>query len=97
VWRGPAATPRVDSVARPGGNATGFLLFEYGTSGKWLELLKEIAPGVTRVAVIRDAAIAAEGRVERSVPTSSARWPMTFACTDVRPLKKCGKRSPLPT
>jgi putative ABC transport system substrate-binding protein len=55
----PVGAGYVDSVARPGGNATGFLLFEYGTSGKWLELLKEIAPGVTRVAIIRDAAIAA--------------------------------------
>ena len=42
------------SLARPGGNATGFLMFEYGLSGKWLELLKQIAPGVTRVAVLRD-------------------------------------------
>ena len=41
---------------RPGGNATGFTLFEYGLSGKWLELLKQIAPGVTRVAVLRDSA-----------------------------------------
>ena len=55
----PVGAGYVDSVARPGANATGFLLYEYGTSGKWLELLKEIAPGVTRVAVIRDAAIAA--------------------------------------
>jgi putative ABC transport system substrate-binding protein len=47
----------VDSLARPGGNATGFILFEYGISGKWLELLKEIAPGVTRAAVIRDPAL----------------------------------------
>ncbi len=45
----------VDSLARPGGNATGFMNFEYSISGKWLELLKEIAPGVTRVAVLRDA------------------------------------------
>jgi putative ABC transport system substrate-binding protein len=44
----------VESLARPGGNATGFLLFEYSLSGKWLELLKQIAPGVTRVAVLRD-------------------------------------------
>jgi putative ABC transport system substrate-binding protein len=47
----------VDSLARPGGNATGFTQFEYGISGKWLELLKEVAPGVTRAAVIRDPAI----------------------------------------
>src|SRR5260221_1572536 len=50
----------VDSLARPGGNATGFSVFEeYGTSGKWLELLKEVAPQVTRVAVLRDPTIAA--------------------------------------
>jgi ABC-type uncharacterized transport system substrate-binding protein len=44
----------VDSLARPGGNVTGFMLYEYGLSGKWLELLKEIAPRVTRAAVLRD-------------------------------------------
>jgi putative ABC transport system substrate-binding protein len=44
----------VESLPRPGGNATGFMLFEYGFSGKWLELLKQIAPRVTRAAVIRD-------------------------------------------
>jgi len=47
----------VDSLVRPGGNATGFMSYEYTLSGKWLELLKEIAPGVTRAAVIRDAAL----------------------------------------
>jgi putative tryptophan/tyrosine transport system substrate-binding protein len=52
----PVGAGFVDSLARPGGNATGFLLFEYSLSGKWLELLKEIAPGVTRVAVLRDPA-----------------------------------------
>jgi putative tryptophan/tyrosine transport system substrate-binding protein len=54
----PVGAGFVDSLARPGGNATGFLTFEYGISAKWLELLKEIAPRVTRAAVIRDAAIA---------------------------------------
>jgi len=49
----------VESLARPGGDVTGFLMYEYGISGKWLELLKEIAPRVTRVAVLRDVAIAA--------------------------------------
>jgi putative tryptophan/tyrosine transport system substrate-binding protein len=53
----PVGAGFVDSLSRPGGNATGFTAFEYATSGKWLELLKEIAPGVTRVAVIRDSAI----------------------------------------
>ena len=50
----PVGAGFVDSLARPGGNATGFMHFEYGMGGKWLELLKEIAPGVTRVAVLRD-------------------------------------------
>jgi putative tryptophan/tyrosine transport system substrate-binding protein len=50
----PVGAGFVDALARPGGNATGFMLFEYSFSGKWLGLLKEIAPSVTRVAVIRD-------------------------------------------
>jgi putative tryptophan/tyrosine transport system substrate-binding protein len=54
----PVGAGFVDSLARPGGNATGFTLFEYGMGAKWLELLKEIAPSVTRAAVLRDAAIA---------------------------------------
>jgi putative tryptophan/tyrosine transport system substrate-binding protein len=53
----PVGAGLVDSLARPGGNATGFALFEYNLSAKWLELLKQIAPGVTRAAVLRDAAI----------------------------------------
>ena len=53
----PVAAGFVESLARPGGNATGFTTSEYGTSGKWLELLKEIAPGVTRAAVLRDPTI----------------------------------------
>ena len=55
----PVGAGFVNSLARPGGNATGFSQFEYGVIGKLLELLKEIAPGVTRVAVIRDTAISA--------------------------------------
>jgi putative ABC transport system substrate-binding protein len=54
----PVGGGYVASLARPGGNATGFMLFEYGISAKWLELLKELAPGVRRVGVIRDAAVA---------------------------------------
>ena len=50
----PVAGGFVDSLARPGRNATGFMLFEYSISGKWLELLKQIAPGVSRVAVLGD-------------------------------------------
>jgi len=55
----PVGAGYVDSLARPGGNITGFVSFEYSISGKWLQLLKEIAPGVTRVAVTRDPSIAA--------------------------------------
>ena len=55
----PVGAGYVESLARPGGNATGFMMFEYGLSGKWLELLKEIAPGVTRAAILRDTSIAA--------------------------------------
>jgi putative tryptophan/tyrosine transport system substrate-binding protein len=53
----PVGAGFVDSLARPGGNASGFIQFEYSLSGKWLELLKQIAPGVTRAAVLRDPAI----------------------------------------
>ena len=55
----PVGSGFVESLSRPGGNATGFMTFEYGLSGKWLELLKEIAPGVTRAAVLRDPALPA--------------------------------------
>src|SRR5262249_17988779 len=59
--------------SRPGGNATGFVLFEYGMGVKWLEILKEIAPNVTRVAVLRDPAIAAGigqfGAIQSVAPT----------------------------
>ena len=54
----PVGAGFVASLARPGGNATGFTAFEYGISGKWLELLKEIAPHMTRAVVLRDPAIA---------------------------------------
>jgi len=55
----PLGAGVVDSLSRPSGNATGFMLFEYSLTGKWLELLKEIAPGVTRAAVLRDPTITA--------------------------------------
>jgi putative tryptophan/tyrosine transport system substrate-binding protein len=55
----PVGAGFVDSLSRPGGNATGFMQFEYSLTGKWLELLKQIAPGVTRAAVLRDAALTA--------------------------------------
>ena len=69
----PVGAAFVDSLARPGGNATGFTAFEYGISAKWLELLKEIAPGVRRAAVLRDAAITAGigqwGAIQTAAPS----------------------------
>ena len=53
----PVGAGFVESLARPGGNATGFTNFEFSLSGKWLEVLKQIAPAVTRVAVLRDPAV----------------------------------------
>jgi ABC-type uncharacterized transport system substrate-binding protein len=55
----PVGAGFVDNLSRPGGNATGFLLFEYGIGPKWLEMLKEIAPGVATVGIVRDAALPA--------------------------------------
>jgi putative ABC transport system substrate-binding protein len=57
----PVGAGFVETMARPGGNATGFTNYEYGISGKWLELLKELAPRLSRVGVIRDPSIAAGG------------------------------------
>jgi putative ABC transport system substrate-binding protein len=69
----PVGAGFVDSLARPGGNVTGFVSFEYGLSVKWLELLKEIAPRVARVAVIRDPEISAGtgqfGAIQAAAPS----------------------------
>ncbi len=69
----PVGAGFVASMARPGGNATGFLMFEYGQSGKWLEVLKQIAPGVKRVAVLRDPTIASGigqlGAIQSAAPS----------------------------
>jgi putative tryptophan/tyrosine transport system substrate-binding protein len=69
----PVGAGFVSSLARPGGNITGFLLFEYGMSGKWLELLKQVAPNVTRAAVLRDPTIASGigqfGAIQSAAPS----------------------------
>jgi putative tryptophan/tyrosine transport system substrate-binding protein len=69
----PVGAGFVDSLARPGGNATGFMLYEYSVSAKWLELLKEIAPSVTRAAVLRDSANPAQtaqfGAMQAAAPS----------------------------
>jgi putative ABC transport system substrate-binding protein len=69
----PVGAGFIDSLARPGGNATGFMNLEYGLGGKWLELLKQIAPSVTRAAIIRDtvnpAGIAVFGIIQTMAPS----------------------------
>src|SRR5215213_10248604 len=69
----PVGAGFVDSLAHPGGNATGFVQFEYGLGAKWLELLKQIAPGITRVALLRDPAITAGigqfGAIQSAAPS----------------------------
>jgi putative ABC transport system substrate-binding protein len=69
----PVGSGLVASLARPGGNATGFISFEYAISAKWLELLKEIAPNVTRVAVLRTSTAAAGIGQFAAVQTVAAR------------------------
>jgi len=78
----PVGSGFVDSLSEPGGNATGFMQFEYGLSGKWLELLKEIAPGRTRAIVLWDPVISA-GIGQFTLIQSVA----TQAGIDVRPVK----------
>ena len=72
----PVAGGYVESQARPGGNATGFTVYEYSIGGKWLELLKEVAPRATRIAVLRDSTVAAGpgqfGAVQALAPSVGA-------------------------
>ena len=79
----PVGAGFVESLARPGGNATGFVNFEYGIGAKWLELLKEIAPGTTRVAVLRRFAWPSDP--VNSVP--SKRW-LRRSGWKVRPIRR---------
>jgi putative ABC transport system substrate-binding protein len=69
----PVGAGFVETLARPGGNATGFMLYEYGIGGKWLELIKEVAPGVKRVAFLQSLGIAAGagqfGAIQASAPS----------------------------
>jgi putative ABC transport system substrate-binding protein len=69
----PVGAGYVDSLARPGGNATGFTSFEFGIGAKWVELLKDVAPSITRAAVIRDPAISAGlglfGAIQSAAPS----------------------------
>jgi putative ABC transport system substrate-binding protein len=80
----PVAAGFVSSLARPGGNATGFTTAEYGISGKWLELLKEIAPGVTRAAVLRDPSIPAGIGQFTSIQSVAPSFGIELSPVDVR-------------
>src|SRR5258708_24331712 len=70
----PVGAGWVQSLARPGGNATGFTNFEYSLGGKWVELLKQVAPGITRAAVLRSSTSVAGG-VHRAATPTEARPP----------------------
>jgi putative tryptophan/tyrosine transport system substrate-binding protein len=80
----PVAAGYVESLSRPGGNATGFASFEYSIGGKWLELLKEIAPDVTRVAVIRDNTTPAGVGQVSAIQTVAASLHMDLALINFR-------------
>ena len=75
----PVAAGYVESLSRPGGNATGFTVYEYSIGGKWLELLKEVAPRVTRVAVLRETGIAAGATSSPRSKHSHLRWDSKYA------------------
>ena len=80
----PVGAGFVNSLARPGGNVTGFTNFEYAIGGKWLELLKEIAPEVTRAAVLRESAIAAGPGQFGAIQAAAATLGMDLRPIDVR-------------
>jgi putative ABC transport system substrate-binding protein len=80
----PVGASYVESLARPGGNATGFSVFEYSVAGKWLELLKEIAPRVTRVAVLRESAIAAGPGFRGAVQSAASSLGVELRPIDLR-------------
>jgi putative ABC transport system substrate-binding protein len=80
----PVGAGFVESLARPGGNITGFTLFEYGISGKWLELLKQIAPRVTRTAVLRDSGVASGAGQLGAIQGAAPSFGLELRPIDVR-------------
>ena len=80
----PVAAGYVESLARPGGNATGFTVYEYSIAGKWLELLKEIAPSVTRAAILRDTGIAVGAGVFGTIQALGPSFGMELRPVNVR-------------
>jgi len=80
----PVGAGFVARLARPGGNATGFTLYEYSLSGKWLELFKEIAPNLTRIAILRDPALAAGIGQFAAIQGASSSFGVELSPIDVR-------------
>jgi putative ABC transport system substrate-binding protein len=80
----PVGAGFVDSLSRPGGNITGFAIFEYAIGGKWLELLKEVSPRMTRVAVLRDLAVAAGPGQFGAIQTAAPSFGMEVSPVNVR-------------
>ena len=80
----PVGAGFVDSLAHPGGNATGFGALEYSSGSKWVELLKEIAPGVARVAIVRDPAISAGIGLFGAIQSAAASFSLEVVPIDVR-------------
>jgi len=80
----PVGAGFVESLGRPGGNVTGFMNFEYSIAGKWLDLLKELAPRLTRVAVLRDATIAAGSGQLGAIQSAATQLGM-----ELRPVSAC--------
>ena len=87
----PVGAGFVSSLARPGGNVTGFLMFEYGMSGKWLELLKQIAPNVTRVAVLRDPGIASGIGQFGAIQSAAPSFGLVATPVNVRDAREIGR------
>ena len=80
----PVGAGYVESLARPGGSVTGFTLFEYGTSAKWLELLKEVAPRITRAAVLRDPAATSGTAQFASIQAVASSFGVEVSPVDMR-------------
>jgi putative tryptophan/tyrosine transport system substrate-binding protein len=80
----PVSAGFVQSLARPGGNATGFLMFEYAISGKWVELLKQIAPRVTQAAVLRDISTASGSGQLGAIQAATSQLGLEFRPVGVR-------------
>jgi putative ABC transport system substrate-binding protein len=87
----PVGAGYVASLARPGGNITGFVTFEYGIGGKWLEILKEIAPGVTRIAVLRDPTLSVGIGLFGAIQSAAPSLGLETSPVDVRDAKEIGR------